>query len=99
MTNKTQKFHSDNVNVWLFQKRRKLCHVSLILGSYRSVPSFVSDMPSIPMRLLVIQRDCSIVYQLKRSSSETDTFRSVPVQKIYIYICIYLVFFYLVDVN
>ena len=45
---------------------------------YNSVPTFVSDRPSVSIKLLINQYDCFIEKQLQCSSSKSNTPRSVP---------------------
>ena len=49
--------------------------------SYRSVWTIVSDRSSVSIRLLIIEHGCCIGQQLERSTSKSDTLRSVPFQK------------------
>ena len=52
---------------------------SIIPDSYRSISAFVSDRLSVSIRLLINQRDYFIGWQLQRSTSKSDTSRSIHV--------------------
>ena len=54
-------------------------HVSITSDSCCSVPTFVSDRPSVSIRLLINQHDYFIRQQLQLLASKSDTSRSVHV--------------------
>lgn len=59
----------------------KVYFVPIFSDSYRSFWTIVSDRSSVSIRLLIIQHGCCIGQQLERSTSKSDTLRSVPFQK------------------
>ena len=62
-----------------FRTTYTLFPVSIIPASYRSIPTFVSDRLSVPIRRLINQHDYFIGYQPQCLASKSDTSHSVHV--------------------